>query len=97
MMKEELLELIQASQETGVTVEQLRKDIARGLLRGKKIGRKFLVARKDLNSYLGLENNNEVLELQLENEKLRNKIKGYEMQFETFKGLLKTLANIADA
>lgn len=96
MEKKEVLELIQASQESGVTVEQLRKDIARGLLRGKKIGRKFLVARKDLNSYLGLENKDEVLQLQLDNEKLRNKLKGYEIQFETFRGLLKTLNNVAD-
>lgn len=97
MANQEVLELIQASQESGVTVEQLRKDITRKLLRGKKIGRKFLVTRKDLNLYLGIENKDEVLQLQLENEKLRNKLKGYEIQFKTFKGLLKTLANVADS
>ncbi|OOM16751.1 hypothetical protein [Clostridium saccharobutylicum] len=70
--------------------------IKRKELIAEKHGRRYLVNRKALNTWLGFENNEEEYKKDLYIKELENKIKGYQIQFETFKGLLKTLANVAD-
>lgn len=79
-----------------LTRNELRLAINRKQLPADKRGRRFLVNRRALNVYLGLENSEEEYKKDLYIKELENKIKGYQIQFETFKGLLKTLANVAD-
>lgn len=70
--------------------------IKRKELAAEKRGRRYLVNRKALNTWLGFENNEEEYKKDLYIKELQNKIKGYQIQFEAFKGLLKTLTNVAD-
>lgn len=62
----------------------------------EKHGRRYLITRRALNVWLGIENKEEEYKKDLYIKELENKIKGYQIQFETFKGLLKTLTNVAD-
>ena len=94
MSKKEMLELIQINAETKVAIPTLQGDIRKGKLRATKIGRKYLVSREELNRYLGLGSNDELLEKDLEISKLRNQLEGYKRQYATIKQLMQTMEGV---
>ena len=80
MEKQELLKLFEVAEEIGVPVSTVQKHVRDGRLRATKNGREYMVIRKDLNKYLGIENNDDLLKKDLEIAQLNLKIKSYEMQ-----------------
>lgn len=92
---EEILELAQIHEENpNLTISMLQGAIRTKKLRATKLGRKYMVSRGDLNKYLGLENNDELMELQLENQRLKAKIDMYKSQFSTVKQLMETVNGV---
>lgn len=94
MNKQELLDLNQIHDETGILVTTLQGDIRKQKLKAKKIGRKYMVTREDLNRYLGIENIDEILKRDLEIAKLKNQLEGYKRQYSTLKQLMDTMQGV---
>ena len=94
MNKQELLDLNQIHEETGIVVTTLQSDIRKQKLKAKRIGRKYLVTREDLNRYLGIENVDEILKRDLEISKLKNQLEGYKRQYTTLKQLMNTMQDV---
>lgn len=94
MNKQELLDLNQIHDETGILVTTLQGDIRKQKLKAKKIGRKYMVTREDLNRYLGIENVDEILKRDLEIAKLKNQLEGYKRQYSTLKQLMDTMQGV---
>lgn len=94
MNKQELLDLNQIHDETGILVVTLQGDIRKQKLKAKKIGRKYMVTREDLNRYLGIENVDEILKRDLEIAKLKNQLEGYKRQYSTLKQLMDTMQGV---
>lgn len=94
MNKQELLDLNQINEETGILVATLQGDIRKQRLKAKKIGRKYMVTREDLNRYLGIENVDEILKRDLEIAKLKNQLEGYKRQYATLKQLMDTMQGV---
>lgn len=94
MNKQELLDLNQINEETGILVATLQGDIRKQKLKAKKIGRKYMVNREDLNRYLGIENVDEILKRDLEIAKLKNQLEGYKRQYATLKQLMDTMQGV---
>ncbi|MDU6936482.1 MULTISPECIES: DNA-binding protein [Clostridium] len=94
MNKQELLDLNQIHDETGILVVTLQSDIRKQRLKAKKIGRKYMVTREDLNRYLGIENVDEILKRDLEIAKLKNQLEGFRRQYTTLKQLMDTMQGI---
>lgn len=96
MKKQELLDLNQVYEETGILVTTLQGDIRKQRLKAKKIGRKYMVTREDLNRYLGIENVDEILKRDLEIAKLKNQLEGFRRQYTTLKQLMNTMQGVID-
>lgn len=94
MNKQELLNLNQIHEETGILVVTLQSDIRKQRLKAKKIGRKYMVTREDLNRYLGIENVDEILKRDLEIAKLKNQLEGYKRQYATLRQLMDTMQGV---
>lgn len=94
MNKQELLDLNQIYEETNILVVTLQGDIRKQRLKAKKIGRKYMVTREDLNRYLGIENIDEMLKKDLEIAKLKNQLEGYKRQYMTIKQLMDTMQGV---
>ncbi|MBS5986579.1 DNA-binding protein [Clostridium sp.] len=94
MNKQELLDLNQIHDETGILVVTLQSDIRKQRLKAKKIGRKYMVTREDLNRYLGIENVDEILKRDLEIAKLKNQLEGFKRQYATLKQLMDTMQGV---
>ena len=94
MNKQELLDLNQIHDETGILVTTIQGDIRKQKLKAKKIGRKYMVTREDLNRYLGIENIDEILKRDLEIAKLKNQLEGYKRQYSTLKQLMDTMQGV---
>lgn len=94
MNKQELLDLNQIHDETGILVTTLQGDIRKQKLKAKKIGRKYMVTREDLNRYLGIESVDEILKRDLEIAKLKNQLEGYKRQYSTLKQLMDTMQGV---
>ncbi|WP_294403976.1 helix-turn-helix domain-containing protein [uncultured Clostridium sp.] len=94
MAKQELLKLFEVAEEVGLPLATIQKHVRTGMLKAKRNGRIYLVTRTDLNAYLGIENNEEVLKKDLEIANLKAKVKTYEYQLKTIKSMIGNLDNI---
>lgn len=94
MAKQELLKLFQVADETMLPLSTIQKHVREGKLNAKKNGREYLVTRVDLNRYLGIESNEDVLKKDLKIAQLEGVIKSYEMQFKAIKGMVSNLDNL---
>ena len=94
MAKQELLKLFEVAEEVGLPLSTIQKHVREGKLKAKRNGRVYLVTRTDLNSYLGTENNDEILKKDLEIANLKTRLKTYEYQLKTIKSMINNLDNI---
>ncbi|WP_294378203.1 helix-turn-helix domain-containing protein [uncultured Clostridium sp.] len=97
MARQEIQELLAVSEISsiyGVQPATIQKHIREHKLKAKKIGKKYMVTRRDLNVYLGIENNEEDLRKDLEIANLKAKVKTYEYQLKTIKAMISNLDNI---
>lgn len=94
MARQELLKLFEVAEEVGLPLSTIQKHVREGKLKAKRNGRIYLVARADLNAYLGTENNEEDLKKDLEIANLKAKLKTYEYQLKTIKAMISNLDNI---
>lgn len=94
MAKQELLKLFQVAEETGLPLSTIQKHVREDKLKATKNGREYLVTRTDLNRYLGIESNDDMLKKDLKIAQLEGKIKFYEMQFKAIKGMVSNLDNL---
>lgn len=93
-MKQELLTIEQIAEETHLKPATIRTAIRTGELKGKRMGRTIKVLRQDLNNYLGITNDDEVLKKDLEIARLKNQVEGYKNQYNTLKQLMATMQNV---
>lgn len=96
MKKQEILKMSEVSKETNISVNTLLKHWREGKLKGVKNGRYVTTTRENLNDYLGITNDDEILKKDYEIQRLKDRIKGYEIQLESFKSLAKVLMQTAD-
>lgn len=92
--KMEFLRTDEAADELGKPRNFISAEIRKGRLKAVKSGKEYLISRKDLNSYLGIESNDESLRKDLIIKELQAKIKNYEVKINTFKGMLSTMESI---
>ncbi|WP_346894042.1 helix-turn-helix domain-containing protein [Clostridium sp. UBA871] len=90
----ELLKTDEVAAELGKPRTFITNQIRQGKLKAVKTGKEYLVSREDLNSYLGIETNEEGYKKDLYIKELEGKLKAYEVQFNTVKGLIGTLGNL---
>ena len=94
MARQELLKLFEVAEEIGLPLSTIQKHVREGKLKAKRTGRVYLVARADLDSYLGTESNEEGLKKDLEIANLKAKVKTYEYQLKTIKAMISNLDNM---
>lgn len=94
MARQELLRLSEVAEEVGLPVSTIQKHVREGKLKAKRNGRVYLVTRVDLDSYLGIESNEEGLKKDLEIANLKSKLKTYEYQLKTIKTMISNLDNM---
>lgn len=94
MARQELLRLSEVAKEVGLPVSTIQKHVREGKLKAKRNGRVYLVTRVDLDSYLGIESNEEGLKKDLEIANLKAKVKTYEYQLKTIKAMISNLDNM---
>lgn len=94
MARQELLRLSEVAKEVGLPVSTIQKHVREGKLKAKRNGRVYLVTRVDLDSYLGIESNEEGLKKDLEIANLKSKLKTYEYQLKTIKAMISNLDNM---
>ena len=90
----EILKTDEVAAELGKNRTFVTNQIRQGKLKAVKTGKEYLVSREDLNAYLGIETNEEVYKKELYIKELEGKLKAYEVQFNTVKGLIGTLGNL---
>lgn len=90
----ELLKTDEVAAELGKPRTFITNQIRQGKLKAIKSGKEYLINREDLNSYLGIMTNEEDYKKDLYIKELEGKIKTYEVQFNTVKGLVGTLGNL---
>lgn len=89
--KIELLTVKEIATETGLKELTIRNSINRGDLKAQKISGVYRVKRRDLNTFLGIPNNDELIKKDLEIKDLQNTIEGYKRQNRQIKQLLQVL------
>ena len=94
MARQELLRLSEVAKEVGLPVSTIQKHVREGKLKAKRNGRVYLVTRVDLDSYLGIESNEEGLKKDIEIANLKSKLKTYEYQLKTIKAMISNLDNM---
>lgn len=94
MARQELLKLFEVAEEVGLPLSTIQKHVREGKLKAKRNGRIYLVARTDLDAYLGTESNEEGLKKDLEIANLKARLKTYEYQLKTIKAMISNLDNI---
>ena len=60
----------------------------------KKVGKSYMITSNAIETYLGLSDNSEVVELQKEIDKLKLEIEGYKIQLSNIKTLNNTISNL---
>ena len=96
MKKQEILTMKEVYTETNIPVNTLLKHWREGKLKGVKNGRSVTITREHLNDYLGITNDDEIIKKDYEIQRLKDRIKGYEIQLESFKSMAKVLMQAAD-
>lgn len=70
----------------------------KGDLKGKLIGRQYMYELSEVERWLGIKpSNDEVVNLKLENERLKAQINGYKKQYKQIKDLLQVLTGAINA
>lgn len=90
----ELLKTNDVAKELGKPRTFITNLIRQGKLKAIKSGKEYLINRDDLNAYLGITTNEGDYKKDLYIKELEGKIKAYEVQFNTVKGLIGTLDNL---
>lgn len=93
-MKTEILTLKQISEEYNIAYQKVCYAARTGALKAVKRGTKYYASRQAANEYMGIENKEDDLKRDLEIAELRNKVKIYENQINTLKGLISTAGSI---
>ncbi|NLK23561.1 MAG: DNA-binding protein [Clostridiales bacterium] len=78
-----------------ITIDNARR---KGQIKGNLIGRKYLYELSEVERWLGIKpSNDEVVNLKLENERLKAQINGYKKQYKQIKDLLQVLTGAINA
>lgn len=93
-MKAEILTLKQMSEDYNIAYQKCCYAARTGALKAVKRGTKYYVSRQAANEYMGIDNNEDNLKRDLEISELKNKVKLYEQQINTLKGLLSTARSV---
>lgn len=94
MMEEKqiLLDSKEISEQYGIKASTIDNERRKGKIKGSKVGRKYLYSLVEIQRYLGLKSDtNEIMELRLENEKLKNRVNMYQSQYKNIKQVIEVL------
>ena len=72
----------------------VRNEIRLGNIKATKSGTEYLIEKSEVDRYLGIETNDEVLKKDLEIERLKGRVKSLETQIQAFKSVASSLNNI---
>lgn len=81
-----VLKITEVSEMIGTTIPYTRELLRRGELKGKKVGKEWIIKREEVDKYLGITTNEEELKRELYIKELESKVKHYEFVLEAIKG-----------
>ncbi len=90
----EFLKTDEVALELGKKREFITSEIRKGKLKAVKSGGEYLISRRDLNTYLGIESEDELLRKDLIIKDLQIRLQNYEVKFQALKGMLNTIENM---
>lgn len=92
--KLELLKTDEVAEMLGKPRTYISTLIRQGKIKATKSGKEYLIHRKEVDRYLGIDTDEETYKKELYIKELESKIKTYELQFSTVKNLVGTLENL---
>ena len=92
--KKKMLSVEEFSQKGNITVTYARQLLREGKIRGVKLGKEWRVDNKEVDIYLGITTDIEIVRKDMYIKELETKLKNYEMQINTFRNIVGTLGNI---
>lgn len=92
--KKKMLSVEEFSQKANITVTYARQLLREGKIRGVKLGKEWIVDNKEVDIYLGITTDIEIVRKDMYIKELETKLKNYEMQINTFRNIVGTLGNI---
>jgi len=78
----------------GKPASSVRNEIRSGRLKATKSGVEYLIDKKEVDRYLGIETSDESLKKDLEIEKLKGQVKSLQTKIEAFESVANSLNNI---
>lgn len=92
--KKKMLSVEEFSQKANITVTYARQLLREGKIRGIKLGKEWRVDNKEVDIYLGITTDIEIVRKDMYIKELETKLKNYEMQINTFRNIVGTLGHI---
>lgn len=90
--KQILLDAKEISVKFGIKPTTIENERRKGKIKGNKVGRSYLYTLSEIQRYLGIKpDTTEIMTLRLENERLKNKIKIYQNQYQSIKQVIEVL------
>ncbi|EDT73717.1 helix-turn-helix domain-containing protein [Clostridium butyricum] len=90
--KQILLDSKAIAKKFGIKSTTIENERRKGNIKGSKIGRSYLYTLSEIQRYLGINpDTNEVMQLRLENEKLKSKVCMYQNQYNNIKQVIEVL------
>lgn len=77
-------------------VTTVTNEIRKGHIKATKVGKEYLIEKREIDRYLGIETNDESLKKDLKIKELEVKIKSYEIQMQALKGIIGSLESVMD-
>lgn len=77
-------------------VTTITNEIRKGNIKATKVGKEYLIEKREIDRYLGIETNDESLKKDLKIKELEGKIKSYEIQMQAVKGIVGSLESVID-
>lgn len=93
-MKALVYKVKEVAELTNKPASTIRNEIRLGKLKAIKSGTEYLIEKSEVDRYLGIETNDEVLKKDLEIERLKGRVKSLETQIQAFKSVASSLNNI---
>ena len=77
-------------------ITTVTNEIRKGNIKAIKSGKEYLIEKREVDRYLGIETNDESLKKDLKIKELEGKIKSYEIQIQAVKGIVGSLESVID-
>lgn len=91
-----LLKITEVSEKIGATVQYTRELCRRGEIKGKKVGKEWVVARDDVDKFLGITTSEDELRREIYIKELEGRVKHYEFILGAIRGNISNIETMLD-